>query len=336
MSEEHNVLLFDKLFVFYAILFLFLPYFSAEHKSYRQKKYSFHLLTTKMNKFHTLLLFFLFSTLGFSQHVLSAWSQQTIENYTKAMYDEAQTRTPTQLLVQNKEAVYWSEVFLTLNASLNNYKEDQNYMLALVHQLTDQTETKLKGTSCLIIWDRIISGDLIFEGKGLVFENDLYTTAGRANQILQNMTNENFGLVELHTTSEELTAIQARWFDYLQHHTKPTNSIIPRNQNAKIPEIASLKAMEALIISLQDHPIKRIRIKNCLQNVYNLEVMPTDSDNPAQLCNPDRYTIAYLGILIGQQQVDPNRDATWWMTFWKENKTKLTWNTEKGFFEIKS
>ena len=122
---------------------------------------------------------------GNAQKLLTSWSQQNIENYTKEMYDQAQKLSPSELLEKNLNAKSWSEVFLTLNSSINNYSANKDYLKGLTDQLTNNNITKLEGTSRLIIWDRITSGDIIFEGKGLVIENDLFKVAGRANQILQ-------------------------------------------------------------------------------------------------------------------------------------------------------
>lgn len=80
-----------------------------------------------------------------SQRLLTSWSQQNIENYTKEMYDEAQKLPSSQLLEKNLKDQYWSEVFLTLNASVNNYTKDINYQKSLAEQITNTSETKLIG-----------------------------------------------------------------------------------------------------------------------------------------------------------------------------------------------
>ncbi len=113
------------------------------------------------------------------------------------MYDAAQKLSSTELLEKNLNDEYWSEVFLTLNASINHHSENIDYLKSLTDQLTNRTETKLKGTSRLIIRDRISNGDITFEGKGLIFENDLFILAGRANQLLQNLTGKNFVLIKI-------------------------------------------------------------------------------------------------------------------------------------------
>lgn len=269
-----------------------------------------------------------------SQQLLTSWSQQDIENYTKEMYDEAQKLSTSELLTKNLNVQYWSEIFLILNASVNNYSENTEYKKKLTTQLINKKETKLKGTSRLIIWDRIISGDIIFEGKGLVIENDLFTVAGRANQILQNLTKKNFGYVTVHSTKEELKALKSKWMDFLSNKEvkefKPTEY-----ENAKIPEISSLKAAHALILSLQENPIKNQITKNCLRTIYNLDELPKDKSSPANYCNPNTYTYAYLGMLFGDEKTDEKKNAKWWKNFWDMNHEKLVWNNQKGIYEIK-
>ncbi|MHC1776410.1 MAG: hypothetical protein AB9834_13485 [Lentimicrobium sp.] len=271
---------------------------------------------------------------SFSQKLLTSWSQQTIENYTKEMYDAAQKLSSSELLTKNLNDRSWSAVFLTQNASINNYMSDSIYMKELANQITNNKETKLEGTSRLIIWDRIISGDIIFEGKGLIFDNDLFYVGGRANQILQNLTDKNFGFVTINSTEKELEELKNRWLNYLSYRSAVEFTPIV-NKNSKIPEISSLIAVQALIVSLQDNPAKEQITKNCLNNVYNLDKMPKKKDSPAHYCNPDTYTYAYLGLLFGDAKSDKTKDANWWQNFWNENQNNIFWNDDKGIFETK-
>ncbi len=286
-----------------------------------------------MRKIFLLTLLLFISQLVFSQKVLTAWSQQTIENYTKEMYDEAQKLSYSALLEKNLNDSYWSEVFLTLNASVNNYPTDKDYFKGLANQVANNTVTKLKGTSRLVIWDRITSGDIIFEGKGLVMENDLFKVGGRANQLLQALTEKNFGIVTINSTDAELEALKNKWLDYLSG--KPVEEYKKEYPQAKIPELSSLSAVQALIISLQENPAKDKITKNCLKNVYKLDEMPKDKSSSANYCNPDTYTFLYLGILFGDKKQDETKDAKWWKDFWETNRDKLTWNDELGIYEVK-
>jgi len=191
----------------------------------------------------------------------------------------------------------------------------------------------LKGTSRLIIWDRVVSGDILFEGKGLVVENDLFLINGRANQVLQSVTRKNFGFVTSFSTKKELESLKDKWIDYLNgksvEEVKPTEF-----KSAKIPEISSLNAVHALIISLQENSVKDQITKNCLKKIYKLDELPKEKDSPAIYCSPDTYTYGYLGMLFGDKTRDETKTAKWWMNFWNENQKKLRWN-DAGFYEVK-
>jgi len=266
--------------------------------------------------------------------MLVSWSQQNIENYTKEMYDKAQRLTTLELLTKNLNDESWSAVFLTQNASINNYSTDSTYLKGLANQVTNSKETKLTGTSRLIIWDRIVSGDIIFEGKGLLYENDLFKVAGRANQILQNLTNKNFGYVTISSTEKDLEEIKNKWLSFLSNNTVEEYKPI-EYPNAKISEICSLSAVHALIISLQDNPAKNRITKNCLKKVYNLDKMPKEKGSSAMFCNPDTYTFANLAILFGDEKYDETKDAKWWLKFWNKNQNNLVWNDQIGIYELK-
>lgn len=280
------------------------------------------------------ILFLISFNFYYSQRLLTSWSQQNIENYTKEMYDEAQKLTSSQLLEKNLNDHYWSEVFLTLNASVNNYTKDVGYQKSLAEQITNTLETKLKGTSRLIIWNRISSGDILFEGKGLVFENDLFLAAGRANQILQSLTRKNFGFVTVNSSKKELEELKNKWLDYLNNKTVEEYKPIEQ-ENSKIPEITSLSAVKALIISLQPNSQKDQLTKNCLKKIYKLDEMPKEKDSPAVYCNPDTYTFAYLSMLFGDEKLDETKNPQWWLKFWNDNQNKLIWNAAKGYYEAK-
>ena len=280
-----------------------------------------------------ILLLFTFSN-TYSQKLLTSWSQQNIENYTKEMYDDAQKLTSAELLNKNLKDNSWSAVFLTLNASINNFKDDKEYHISLANQLNNNTETKLEGTSRLIIWDRITSKDILFEGKGLVMDNDLFTVAGRANQVLQSLTGKNFGYVSKDSTLKELEELKKKWLFYLSNTTVEEYKGI-EYKNAKIPEVSSLSAVNAMIISLQPNSKKEAITKKCLKNIYKLDELPTDKSSPAMYCNPDTYTYAYLAMVFGDQKLDETKNAKWWLDFWNLNQNNLIWDAEKGMYKLK-
>jgi hypothetical protein len=286
-----------------------------------------------MNKIILIAMLMLYSYQSFSQKTLISWGQGFIENYNKEMYADAQKLTSSELLSKNLKDTTWADVFLTLNASINNYKNDINYLKELANQIPNNEVVLLKGTSRLIIWERIISGDIIFEGKGLVIDNDLYQVGGRANQILQSLTNKNFGFVTIRSTKRDLHNLKNKWLTFLAN--KPVDEYKPvEYPNAANPEVASLVAVQALILSLQESPQKTRLTKQCLKRLYNLDEMPEEIGSPASYCSPDTYTYSYLGGLFGDQKFDPSKDAKWWQTFWEANHTKLFWNAAQGFYEL--
>lgn len=284
----------------------------------------------------TILIIIFLASFNFShsQELLISWSQQNIENYTKEMYDEAQKLSSSELLEKNLKDEYWSEIFLTLNSSINRHSKDTEYLKLLSEQLTNRNETKLKGTSRLIIWDRISSGDIVFEGKGLIIDNDLYTVAGRANQILQSLTEKNFGYVTINSSIAELETLKNKWKSYLGGESVEEYQPL-KYENSKLPEVSSLSAIKALIISLQENPKKDQITKKCLKNVYNLDELPQEKGSSASYCNPDTYTYSYLGILFGDEKIDETKTSDWWIDFWNKNKNNLIWNSEKGIYQIK-
>jgi hypothetical protein len=205
----------------------------------------------------------------YSQKMLMAWGQKDIEGWTKEKWELSQTLTVKQLLDRNLTAGSWGDFFAILNASINNYTTNQEYLNNLVEQITDMTETHLKGTRRLIIWERIISGDIIFEGKGLIIENDIFKVGRRANEILQSLTKKNFGYVSINSTEQDLLGLKNKWLDFFAD--LPVEEFIRQEyKNAKMDDIASMNAFQALVISVQDNPIKAAITKNCLKTVYNL------------------------------------------------------------------
>lgn len=94
---------------------------------------------------------------------------------------------------------------------LKNYDQAFHYLVA---RLTTKTKVGLNGTADLIIWDRLGTGDLQFQGHGGVITEDIFTIAGRASWILNELTGENFAVVHGATTKEELVSFKQRWTEY--------------------------------------------------------------------------------------------------------------------------
>jgi hypothetical protein len=270
---------------------------------------------------------------AFADGILISWSATNLDGMTKERFEVAQKWKTNEIIAKNLSVTSWPDAYLLLVASMQR-KTDKALINGLIQQLGDKTSVKLQYTSRLIIWERIITGEILFEGKGMQIDDDLFSVAGRANFILRNITNNNFGLVDMTPTTEELTALQQKWTDYanakfVEQYENPYDT-----DKEGLEEIRSLTAFEALIVSLKPSAEKETLTKNCLRKMYALDELPKEKGNPATYCSPDTYTMMYLVTLIGDKGYD-DKSYEWWTKWWADNKSKLTWNKEKGHFELK-
>lgn len=276
----------------------------------------------------------LFSSINaLADGILISWNASNLEGMTKDRFNEAQKWKPGMIISKNLTVTDWPETYLLLVAGMQR-KGDKELIKGLIEQLTDKTTVKLQFTNRLIIWERITSGDILFEGKGMQIDDDLFSVAGRANFLLRNITGFNFGLVGIHTTATELAALKAKWSDYamgkfVEQYVNPFET-----DEEGLSEIRSLVAFEAMVVSLKSSKVKDSLTKACLAKMYGLDELPKEKNNPAMYCSPDTYTFTYLSALLGQKH-DEQRNYEWWTKWWADNKSKLIWNKEKGHFEIK-
>jgi hypothetical protein len=86
----------------------------------------------------------------------------------------------------------------------------------LVVRLGEKRKVGLVNSADLIIMDRLGTGDLEFYGHGGSVDEDLFTTAGRASWILNEITGEDFAEVHGNTSKEEIVTYKRFWFSYIQ------------------------------------------------------------------------------------------------------------------------
>ena len=94
----------------------------------------------------------------------------------------------------------------------------KNYTIAFPHlisRLSDKRKVGLAGTADLIIWCRITTGDLKFYGHGGVISEDVFTVAGRASWVLNEITGEEFVSVQCDMTEEESEEYKKKWIEYI-------------------------------------------------------------------------------------------------------------------------
>lgn len=261
--------------------------------------------------------------------VLISWSMRDVPGLTEQAFNDAKQLTTEKILQKNLAVESWLDAFL-ITVAATAKKEDKQLLSGLVAQLTNSTPTKLKGAGRLIIWERITSGELLFEGKGYQVDDDLFTVGGRANWALRNVTKKNFGLVTPSSTTDDRAAIQKKWSRFLNGEQVEEYKNPFATTEKGLEEIRSLVALEGLIVSLKPTEAKNSLTKDCLQRLYKMDKLP--SEGPARLCSPDTLTNGYLKILTG---IEDQHDYDWWKNWWDKNRAKLEWSSKTARFELK-
>lgn len=277
----------------------------------------------------TILLVF-FGSKAFADGRLLSWSPQDVQGVTEQSFNEARGIKPDKLAEKNLAVKSWADAFL-LMIGATVHKDDAAVRKAFAAQLTNGSKVSLERTSRLIVWERIISGEILFEGKGYQCDDDLFTVAGRANWILRNLTKKNFGFVTPASTTADLEQLQKKWNQYLGGEAVAEYQTPYESAEKGMSELRSPAAIEALIVSLNVNPAKAALTRDCLKKIYNLSEMPKDGGPPA-MCDPDTMTQRYLAIMTG---IEGTHDHAWWRNWWDTNKNNLGWDKEKARFFVK-
>ncbi len=244
-------------------------------------------------------------------------------------FEAAKSWPAGYIIEKNLTVDNWPETYL-LGVAAKRKKD--SVIGLLIDQLENATITKLRLTSRLIVWERIISKDILFEGKGLQVDDDLFSVAGRANWLLRSLTQKNFGYVTPGSTPSQLRELKSKWKKWLNNENPEEYQTPFPTKEKGLDEIHSLIAFEAIIRSLEPSAQKDKLTSDCLHNLYNLSELPKDRDGPGALCSPDNWAYIYLASLSG---IKDTHDYNWWMAWWDKNKQKLFWNAEKASFDLK-
>jgi len=100
---------------------------------------------------------------------------------------------------------------------IKNYNQAFPFLVA---RLTIKTKVGLENTADLIIWERIGSGDLKFYGHGGGMQEDIFTIAGRASWILNELTGEEFAVVHGNMTEVQAKEYKRLWTEYINELKK--------------------------------------------------------------------------------------------------------------------
>ena len=275
--------------------------------------------------------FFCFTaTYGFADGVLLSWSPRDVPGITEQSFNDAKQWSAEQIAQKNLVVSTWADAFL-LAAASSPKKDDKQLLAGMVSQLTNTKKSSLTNTSRLIVWERITSGELLFEGKGYQIDDDIFSVAGRANWILRTVTKRSFGIVRPNTTEEELSALQQKWKRYLNGEAVDEYKNPYESAEKGLEEIRSPAAIEAMIVALKPNEAKDRLTKDCLKKIYKTDKLP--ESGPETMCSPDTMTHKYLQIITG---VPDKHDHDWWKTWWDKNRSKLEWKPALGRFDVKN
>lgn len=122
-----------------------------------------------------------------------------------------------QVLAIIDTAIDLSQIQSAQSWCIDNYFQAFPY---LITRLSNKQKIGLINTADLIIWDRIKTGDLEFYGHGGIINEDLFTIAGRASWILNQITGENFATVHGNLTKEQAKEFKQLWEKYLANLSK--------------------------------------------------------------------------------------------------------------------
>lgn len=261
---------------------------------------------------------------------LVSWSPNHIPGMTEERWDKAKERPPQKILELNLSAKTWADCY-EVALGVSTHKDNDELTHHLVEQLLDSSVTKLSGTSQLVIWERIARNEILFEGKGLQIEDDLFSVAGRANWVLRIIYEKNFGHVKPDSTPEDLRRLHDRWTEFLAGGTPEEWNPPYPTEEAGLSEIRSLSALRALIVSLQPSREKDARTSACLHDIYGLDEMPVEESAPGRLCSPDPWIQSYLADLTSEEVT---HDSSWWAEWWTSNRENLVWSKETGKFLV--
>jgi|GEM_PF-1039624 len=283
------------------------------------------------------LFFFALVPKAAADEILGAWSPRQVPGVTEEALRAAARLGTEEIAKKNLTVERWPEALLLL-AGANRHRGDRALLEALIAQLADGTKAELKETQGLIIWERIAAGDLPFQGFGYQVSDDLFTVAGRANWMLRNLTEKNFGQVRRGATDADLAALRQRWLRWLRGEQVEEfrSEYVLKGPAGRLLKgsVTGPETVEALIVSLRPNRAKVERREKCLELERGLSGLPPTAPHSStafEMCDPDLLSRTYLAALTGVRE---KRNHEWWLKWWERNRERMSWNGEKGMFVV--
>lgn len=267
--------------------------------------------------------------------VLMRWGPTDLSGVDAARFDAANKWDVNQLVSVLTTTDSWPQVFLAALAA-RHQPDDKREGLTnrLLELFVDTRSIPLKETSRLIIWKRIVSGEIFFESAGLILDDDLFLVAARANWTLRMMTSQDFGHIEVDTDQKAREQLRDRWRQSLRGEP-----VAACKEHISSDRKKSKDGLHAMILSLTPSKQKTEYTNQKLKTLYKLDAMPARDDpnfKQASLCNPDTLAHNYIyqltGIakaLEGTERETDEQVARWWREWWDEHHATLMWDADK-------
>ncbi|MCS7077229.1 MAG: hypothetical protein NZ455_11000 [Bacteroidia bacterium] len=277
-----------------------------------------------------IVMFYIFS--AHADDILGEWNvQKDIKNFSPYQYENAKSWTSKQIATMLENNTTWSQLFFLSYGARHRYNSGDTSIIKELIQLVQKNRViPMTETYKLIIWERIANGDMVFEGRGIIVDDDLFNVAGKANWILRYIYGVRFGLVKINSTQFALDELARRWTEL--YKGKSAGAVPEEIHNSKT--LACLKdtlVLKTLIGTLNPSEKKTQYINTCLEQ-FKIKSVPKDPLVSGYYCNPDNYTIEYLNKIIELKSPLKTPDA--WKRWYEANKSKIVYDEKKKKFVI--
>jgi len=223
----------------------------------------------------------------YADDILGEWNvQKDIKNFSPYQYENAKNWNSKQIASMLESNTTWSQLFFISYGARHRYNQGDTTMIKELIKLVQKNKViPMTETYKLIIWERIRNGDMVFEGRGIIVDDDLFNVAGKANWILRYIYGVRFGLVQINSTQFALDELARKWTEL--YKGKSAGAIPEVIHNSKT--LACLKdtlVLKTLIFTLQPSEKKTKYINTCLEQ-FKLKSVPKDPLVSGYYCNPD-------------------------------------------------
>lgn len=264
--------------------------------------------------------------------ILGEWSvQKDIKGFAPMQYEQAKSWTSTQIAAMVENNTTWAQLYFLCYAARYRYnQQDTTIIREMIRLVKKNKVTPMTETYKLIVWERIANKDMIFEGRGIIVDDDVFNVAGKANWILRSIYGVRFDMVTLKTNDYALEGLARQWKEFYKGKASGAKPEIVHNSKT-LSSLKDTTVLKILIGSLAPSEKKKTYVNTCLEQ-YKMKAVPKNNLEPAYYCNPDNYAMEYLNKIV--ELKSPLKNADGWTRWYATNKSKLVYDEKKKKFLI--